>query len=149
MGDTFCERPFFWHDEGPKLGISPQKTKLSSRLPEIAGAAKDRVYLWRRRAATVATGTLALVMAYGVIFGHNGLTAFAHKREEAKTLQQQMILLQKENERLHEHVDHLQSDPDAIEHEAREELHYTRSGEVIYTLPSASATPPPSAPATK
>lgn len=105
----------------------------------MAGAAKDRVYLWRRRAATIATGALALVMAYGVIFGHNGLTAFAHKREEAKMLQQQTQQLQKENERLNEHIGRLQSDPDAIEHEAREELHYTRAGEVIYTLPDASA----------
>jgi cell division protein FtsB len=33
------------------------------------------------------------------------------------------------------------SDPDAIEHEAREKLHYARPGEVIYTLPE----PPPQA----
>lgn len=123
------------------MGIAPQKTKLTAKLPEFAGAAKDRIYLWRRRAATFATALLALVMAYGVIFGHNGLTAFAHKRQEAKLLQQQMLQLQKENDRLHEHIDHLQSDPDAIEHEAREELHYTRSGEVIYTLPNAGADP--------
>ncbi len=120
------------------MGIAPQKTNLTSKL---AGAAKDRVYLWRRRAATIATTTLALVMAYGVIFGHNGLTAYAHKREEAKALQLQMQQLEKENERLHEHVEHLQNDPDAIEHEAREELHYTRSGEVIYTLPNSGGDP--------
>ena len=114
----------------------PLNSKLN-QLPTLAGAAKDRVFLLRRRAATVAAGALALVMAYGVIFGHNGLTAFAHKREEARSLQQQMQQLSKENDRLHEHVDHLQNDPGAIEHQAREELHYTRAGEVIYTLPSA------------
>ncbi len=123
------------------MGIASHKTKLTGKLPALAGAAKDRMYLWRRRAATLATAILALVMAYGVVFGHNGLTAFAHKREEAKLLQQQMQQLQKENDRLHEHIDHLQNDPDAIEHEAREELHYTRSGEVIYTLPNASPDP--------
>jgi len=128
------------------LRTAPPKTKLIVKLPELAGAAKDRIYLWRRRAATFATAILALVMAYGVIFGHNGLTAFAHKREEAKVLQEQMQQLQKENDRLHEHINHLQSDPDAIEHEAREELHYTRSGEVIYTLPNASADPSKSSP---
>ncbi len=120
------------------MGLLHSNSKLTTQLPAIAGAAKERVYLWRRRAATVAVGSLALVMAYGVIFGHNGLTAFAHKREEARSLQQQALELQKENERLHEHVDRLQSDPGAIEHEAREELHYTRPGEVIYTLPSAT-----------
>ena len=110
-------------------------SKLTTKIPKLAGAAKERVYLWRRRAATVAIGTLTLVMAYGVVFGHNGLTAFAHKREEAKSLQVQTQQLQRENQRLRDHVDRLQSDPSAIEHEAREELHYTRAGEVIYTLP--------------
>jgi cell division protein FtsB len=52
-----------------------------------------------------------------------------------------MIQLQKENDRLHGHVDRLQNDPGAIEHEAREELHYTRAGEVIYTLPNAPSAP--------
>jgi len=46
-----------------------------------------------------------------------------------------MQQLQTENQQLREHVDRLQNDPSAIEHEAREELHYTRAGEVIYTLP--------------
>jgi cell division protein FtsB len=131
------------------LGTMQSKSKLTAQLPALAGAAKERAYLWRRRAATIATGTLALVMAYGVIFGHNGLTAFAHKREETKSLQLQMQQLQKENDRLHEHVDRLQNDPSAIEHEAREELHYTRAGEVIYTLPGAgsdAAKPDPSKP---
>ncbi len=131
------------------MGTIQSKSKLTAQLPALAGAAKERAYLWRRRAATIATATLALVMAYGVIFGHNGLTAFAHKREEAKSLQRQMQQLQTENQQLREHVDRLQNDPSAIEHEAREELHYTRSGEVIYTLPtnnSDAATAAPSKP---
>jgi cell division protein FtsB len=96
------------------------------------------MYLWRRRSATIAVGVLALGMGYGVVFGHNGLTAFAKKREEAKELQQQMQVLNAENERLRGHVERLQNDPSAIEHEARAQLHYTRSGEVIYTLPANS-----------
>ena len=134
--------------EAPQLASAQSKSKLTTQIPALAGAAKERVYLWRRRAATFATGTLTLVMAYGVIFGHNGLTAFAHKREEAKTLQVQAQQLQKENQRLLEHVNRLQNDPSAIEHEAREELHYTRAGEVIYTLPKADGDTDPSKPST-
>lgn len=85
--------------------------------------------------ATVTVGVLAVLMGYGVMFGHNGLTAFEHKRVETRDLQEQMQRLQVENDRLKEHVDRLSNDPGAIEHQAREELHYTRSGEVIYTLP--------------
>ena len=36
---------------------------------------------------------------------------------------------------MRQHIDHLNSDPDAIEREAREKLHYAKPGEVIYTLP--------------
>ncbi len=77
------------------------------------------------------------MMAYGVVFGHNGLTAFARKREEAKSLQVQMQQLKTENERLHGHVERLQTDPGAIEHEARADLHYTRPGEVVIITSAA------------
>ncbi len=84
--------------------------------------------------------SLAAVMGYGVVFGHNGLTAFQQKRAEEHHLREQMGQLQRENTQLRGHVDRLQNDPGAIEHQAREELHYTRPDEVIYTLePTTSA----------
>src|SRR5580704_16527644 len=101
----------------------------------MVGYARSHVLGWRRRGATAGIGLLALMMAYGVVFGHNGLIAFEQKRAEAQQLDVQKAQLQRENERLKEHADRLASDPSAIEHEAREELHYTRSGEVIVTLP--------------
>jgi cell division protein FtsB len=75
-------------------------------------------------------------MGYHVVFGNNGLTAYEHKREDTRSLQLQMQDLQRENDRLLGHVDRLQNDAGAIEHQAREELHYTRPGEIIYTLPA-------------
>jgi cell division protein FtsB len=94
-----------------------------------------RLFDERRRVATVAAGALALAVGYHVVFGHNGLTVYQQKRQETKNLEQQLHTLAKENESLKGHVDRLQEDPDAIEHQAREELHYTRPGEVIVTLP--------------
>ena len=73
------------------------------------------------------------------MFGHNGLTAYEKKRQDAAQLQQQTQELERANTRLREHVERLQTDPGAIEHQARETLHYTRSGEVIYTLPPERA----------
>ena len=105
-------------------------------------AAVDR---WRKQAlswrkvATVAAGVLAVGLGYHVMFGQNGLTAYEQKRVEARTLEQQLKSLERENGQLKGHVDRLQSDPNAIEHQAREELHYTRPGEVIYTLPDGPA----------
>ena len=113
----------------------------------IAELARERVYSGRRKVATAGVAVLAIMMGYGVVFGHNGLTAFEHKRIETRELQLQVERLETENSRLKEHVDRLQGDPGAIEHQAREELHYTRAGEVIYTLPpkpaSTALVPPP------
>lgn len=111
------------------------KSNEGGWLTRMVGYAQARIHGWRRRGATAGIGLLALVMAYGVVFGHNGLIAFEQKRTEAQQLDVQKAQLQRENERLKEHADRLANDPSAIEHEAREELHYTRSGEVIVTLP--------------
>lgn len=90
----------------------------------------------RQKAATFAAAVLALAVGYHVVFGANGLTVYEQKRHETHALTQEMQVLQRENDRLQGHVDRLQSDPNAIEHQAREELHYTRPGEVIYALPA-------------
>jgi cell division protein FtsB len=91
-----------------------------------------------RRLATGAAALLAISMGYHVIFGQNGLTVYQQKRQDAESLDRQLRSLQRENELLKGHVDRLQNDPNAIEHQAREELHYTRPGEVIYTLPATA-----------
>ena len=98
-----------------------------------------RTYHHRRRAATLAAAALAVGMGFHVIFGQNGLTAYQQKRHDARVLQDQLKRLQEENLRLDGHVERLQDDPGSIEHQAREELHYTRPGEVIVTLPNEAA----------
>ncbi|MEO6981988.1 MAG: septum formation initiator family protein [Edaphobacter sp.] len=90
-----------------------------------------------RKAVTGAAAVLALALGYHVIFGQNGLTAYQHKRQDAHKLELQLHSLKQENDQLKGHVERLQTDPNAIEHQAREELHYTRPGEVIYTLPTS------------
>ena len=116
--------------------------------PNVVRAASF-AYRMRRRIATAAAVVLAVFLGYHVIFGHDGVTAYQQKRVEDKELQKQIQQLQDENGRMKDHVDHLQNDPDAIEHEARERLHYTRPGEVIYTLndkpADKTAAPSPSA----
>ncbi len=94
-----------------------------------------------RKVATVSAAALAIMMGYHVIFGQNGLTTYRQKRQETQALDGQLHSLQRENDLLKGHVDRLQNDPNAIEHQAREELHYTRPGEVIYTLPPSPSQP--------
>ena len=121
------------------------ETKQASAIVRLY----ERSHLGWRKIATGAAGMLALAMGYNVIFGQNGITAYQQKRQDAQSLDRQLHSLQRENDLLKGHVDRLKSDPNAIEHQAREELHYTRPGEVIYTLPArtdSSNTPSEPAP---
>src|SRR3977135_4532355 len=107
-------------------------TKQSGAIARVY----ERSQVGWRKVATGAAALLALGMGYHVIFGQNGLTVYQQKRQDAQTLDRQLHSLQRENDLLKGHVERLQNDPNAIEHQAREELHYTRPGEVIYTLPT-------------
>lgn len=91
--------------------------------------------LWRP-AGTVVAVVLALLVTWHVIYGKHGISIWQQKRAEDKALQQEIKNLQQENAEMRQHIQHLQSDPDAIEREAREKLHYAKPGEVIYTLPA-------------
>ena len=116
------------------MATAVQNTELS-RVTRGLGRAASGLFGARRKIATGAAALLASAMGYHVVFGHNGLIAYRAKRQEVKELQMQMNALQSENGHLRSHVDRLSSDPNAIEHEAREALHYARPGEVIYTMP--------------
>lgn len=107
--------------------------KQAVENPNLVRAA-NLAYRMRRRLATAAAVVLTVFLGYHVIFGQNGVTVYQQKRVEDKVLQKQIQQLQDENGRMKDHVDHLQNDPDTIEHEARERLHYTKPGEVIYNL---------------
>ena len=93
----------------------------------------------RRKLATTGMLLLVIVLAYHVVFGANGMVAYQHKRAENHKLQQEILHLQRENDRIAERTRELKSDPRAIEREAREQLKYARPGEVVYVAPEASA----------
>jgi cell division protein FtsB len=80
---------------------------------------------------------LAGLLMWHVINGKHGISVWQQKRAEDHQLQREITDLEQENAQLRERVEKLKSDPDAIEHEAREKLHYAKPGEVIYTLPEA------------
>lgn len=100
----------------------------------------------RRRIGTVAAVLVAVLLAWHVVNGRNGLSSWQQKRSEDKSLTQEIDQLTAENARLSQHVDRLKSDPGAIEHEARSRLRYARPNEIIYALPlTTPAQPSPSA----
>lgn len=115
------------------------KQRVETKKPGAFARLFMRGQVGWRKVATGAAALLAISMGYHVIFGQNGLTVYQQKRQDAESLDRQLHSLQRENELLKGHVERLQNDPNAIEHQAREELHYTRPGEVIYTLPATPA----------
>jgi cell division protein FtsB len=88
-------------------------------------------YGQRRRIATVFAVVIATLLGYHAFFGANGVVAYRAKRSEDHSLAQQLEKIKSENSRLQAHVEHLKTDPDAIEFEAHTRLRYTRPDQVI------------------
>jgi cell division protein FtsB len=91
---------------------------------------------------------VAVLFIVGVLlhalFGANGLVVYRQKRAEMQALQKEVNRLQKENAQFAEQIRQLRSDPEAIEKEAREQLHYTKKGEVVFVAPDPPQKPPTS-----
>lgn len=125
--------------------------RLADTALAIATCCWAALYSARRKLATAAVVMLAVLLAMHVIFGTNGMVVYQKKKSEYRSLQNDVEQLQKENQVLSDQIRALKTDPNAIEREAREQLHYARPGEVIYLTPARPNpnTPPPNAAAQK
>jgi cell division protein FtsB len=103
------------------------------------------LYRVRRKLATGVVVAVTGLIAYHAAFGDNGMVIYREKRAEHRKVEQEIQSLRLENQRLQERIHALRTDPKTIEKEAREQLHYVRPGEVVYTVPEAA---PAAAPAT-
>jgi cell division protein FtsB len=140
----------------PKLSTLPkpeeQLRNLVDRAPE-AEAWADRtmeklrptltaLYGIHRRIATVVVVALTAWLFIHVMFGANGMVVYKQKRAEYNSLQKDIVALQKENDDYTKQINGLKTDPNMIEKEAREQLHYARPGEVVYVPPTPAPAPP-------
>src|SRR6202030_2751630 len=127
---------------------------LVERAPEAEAWADQRIarlrplltllYGMRRRLATAAVAVFTVWLFAHVMFGANGMVVYRQKKAEYHALQKQIDDLQKENGRYTRQVKSLQApDPNTIEKEAREQLHYARPGEVVYVAPPPIRSPNP------
>jgi len=120
---------------------SQQPRPKSATTPLRERALQWALRMWR----PVGTGivvVLALLLGWHVVNGKHGLSAWQQNRHDDKELRKEIDDLQQENDRLKVRVDKLKSDPNAIEREAREKLHYAKPGEVIVDLPADKKTQP-------
>jgi cell division protein FtsB len=118
--------------------VMPAPESAPAQKQAVPAAVPRRVLNWARRgwrsAGSFVAVALALLIGWHVVNGKHGLSVWEQKRVEDKQLQKEINELQQENSRLRVRVDKLKSDPDEIEHEAREKLRYARPGEVIVDL---------------
>lgn len=96
-----------------------------------------------RRLGTAAAALLTLGLLLHALFGANGMVVYRQKHVELESLQKDVDRLQKENAAYAERIRALNSDPNTIEKEAREQLHYTKPGEFVYVAPDPPQKPPP------
>lgn len=120
----------------PLLRIARIKDALDQeRTTQLMEKSIGWAYRVRRRAATIAAVVLALSLGYYVVAGQNGLHSYEVKRSEHQKLAKQIEALQQQNGQIQQQIHALKDDPDTIEREARERLHYARPDEVIVTIP--------------
>lgn len=115
--------------------FEPETPQPEEKLPLRKRALDWTQRAWRP-AGTLVAMVLTLAFAYFVVNGRHGLSVWHQQRTQDKQLRKEIDDLQQENAHLRDHIEHLKTDPSAIEHEARERLHYSKPGEVIYTLPA-------------
>jgi cell division protein FtsB len=146
VGQFSKVRAFSRPEDGLRAVVdkAPQAEAWAERWLEKSRPFRTAVYAARRRLATGGVLLLTAWLFLHVMFGANGMVVYRSKRVEYQKLQLEIDGLQKENDSYTQQIKALQNDPKAIEKEAREQLHYTRRGEVVYVQPTPQK-PAPSA----
>jgi cell division protein FtsB len=85
----------------------------------------------RRVLATLCIALLAAAAGYKAIYGPNGTIVYKSKKAEYERLRQEITDETLRQQQLQDRVRALQSDPKAIEKEAREQLGYVKPGEIV------------------
>lgn len=88
-----------------------------------------------RRGLLLILVLVSVALTVHEIFGENGWLALRQQRRQAQAIQQQIRELKQQNGDLQKDIEGLKSDPHTIERYAREQMHFARPGEIIYTFP--------------
>jgi cell division protein FtsB len=130
------------HARGQAKDQAPRAEAAAARWVERTRPVWSWLALEWRRLGTAAAVLLIVGLLLHAMFGANGMVIYRQKRAEMQALQREVERLRKENGQHVDQIKSLKSDPAAIEKEAREQLHYTRPGEVVLVAPGPSQKPP-------
>jgi cell division protein FtsB len=121
---------------------APEAEAWAERTMERFRPMLSKAYGIRRKFATIAVVVFTAWMLLHVMLGANGMVIYQQKKNDIQTLKKEVDALQKENDQYSQQIRALQTDPRMIEKVAREQLQYTRPGEVIYVSPEPPQPPP-------
>ena len=127
---------------GQAKGQAPRAEAVAARWVERTRPVWSWLALEWRRLGTAAAILLIVGLILHATFGANGMVIYRQKRAEMQSLKNEVDRLQKENDQYVDQIKSLKSDPAAIEKEAREQLHYTKTGEVVFVAPDPPQKPP-------
>ena len=99
-------------------------------------------YRARRKAATLALIVLTVPLGYKAIEGLHGWNAYHQEKIDSQKLDGEIQELKAKNQKLNENIKALRSDRNAIEREAREQLHYARPNDVVINIPQPAQAQP-------
>ena len=119
----------------------PRAEAMAAKLIERTRPAWTWLAREWRLVGTVASALLIVAILVHAIFGANGMVVYQQKHAEMQALQAEVDRLQKENALNADRIKQLKSNPAEIEKEAREQLHYSRKGEVVFVAPEAPPQP--------
>jgi cell division protein FtsB len=124
------------------MAQAPRAEALAARCVERTRPVWSWLAAEWRRLGTAAAALLTIGLLLHALFGANGMVVYRQKHAELELLQSEVERLQKENQEYAQRIRALNSDPEAIEKEAREQLHYTKPGEFVYVAPVPPPKPP-------
>ncbi|MFZ0480880.1 MAG: septum formation initiator family protein [Terriglobales bacterium] len=145
LGPASRARIFVRPEEGLRtvMNQAPRAEALAEQWVERTRPAWSWLAREWRVVGTIAAALLIVGVLAHAVFGSNGMVVYEQKRADMKALQADVDRLQKENALEADRIKQLKSNPAAIEKEAREQLGYSRKGEVVFVAPQ-----PPQKPAT-
>ena len=92
-----------------------------------------------RRNAIFVMALLTMAMLMHEVFGRNGYLTLRREKKEYTALQQQIQNVSQQNQELKQKIHALKNNPEAVEKQARDQLHLAKPGEIIYILSGSKA----------
>lgn len=86
------------------------------------------------RLLIVFTGLVVLVMILSFFYGDNGFFEIMETREQIKSLEERVVTLESEKEKLLEEIKQLKENPLALERKARERLWLMKKNEKVVVI---------------